>query len=76
MLVTAVHREGQLSGADLFLMEDLAEASQHQVLASGGAGTMNDLRALAERGIAGVMMGQPLYAGTLDARAIAEEFSE
>jgi phosphoribosylformimino-5-aminoimidazole carboxamide ribotide isomerase len=76
LLVTAVHREGQLSGADLFLMEDLAEASQHQVLASGGVATMNDLRALADRGIAGVVLGQPLYAGALDTRAVAEEFSE
>jgi phosphoribosylformimino-5-aminoimidazole carboxamide ribotide isomerase len=76
VLVTAVHREGQLSGADLFLMEDLADASQHPVLASGGVSTMNDLRALAERGIAGVVIGGALYAGTLDARAVAEEFFE
>jgi phosphoribosylformimino-5-aminoimidazole carboxamide ribonucleotide (ProFAR) isomerase len=37
---------------------------------------MNDLRALADRGIAGVVLGQPLYAGALDTRAVAEEFSE
>ena len=36
VLVTAVHREGQLAGTDLFLMEDVADLSVHPVIASGG----------------------------------------
>lgn len=76
VLVTAVHREGQLSGTDLFLMEDVAEASSHPVLASGGVTSVHDLRALADRGVAGAIIGMALYTGGLDARAVAEEFSE
>ena len=76
VLVTAVHREGQLAGADLPLMEDAAEASVHPVLASGGISTMQDLRPLADRGVAGAIIGMALYTGALDAQAVAEEFRE
>ena len=75
VLVTAVHREGQLAGTDLFLMEDVADLSVHPVIASGGISTMNDLRELADRGISAAVIGMALYTGALDARAVAEEFA-
>ena len=75
VLVTAVHMEGQMRGTDLFLMEDVAEQSDWPVIASGGIATMNDLRALADRGIAGAVIGMALYTGALDARAVAGEFA-
>jgi phosphoribosylformimino-5-aminoimidazole carboxamide ribotide isomerase len=75
LLVTAVHREGQMAGTDLPLMEDVAEASEWPVLASGGISSMNDLRALEERGLAGAVLGMALYTGVLDPRLLAEEFS-
>jgi phosphoribosylformimino-5-aminoimidazole carboxamide ribotide isomerase len=75
VLVTAVHREGQLAGTDLFLMEDVAELSAHPVIASGGISTVGDLRELAERGIAAAVIGMALYTGALDARSVAEEFA-
>ena len=76
VLVTAVHREGQLAGTDLFLMEDVAELSHHPVTASGGITTVHELRALADRGISAAVIGMALYTGALDARAVAEEFAE
>jgi phosphoribosylformimino-5-aminoimidazole carboxamide ribotide isomerase len=75
LLVTAVHREGQMAGTDLPLMEDVAEVSRWPVYASGGISSMNDLRALEERGIAGAVLGMALYTGVLDPRLLAEEFS-
>ncbi|MEP7088382.1 MAG: 1-(5-phosphoribosyl)-5-[(5-phosphoribosylamino)methylideneamino] imidazole-4-carboxamide isomerase [Gemmatimonadota bacterium] len=75
VLVTAVHREGQLAGTDLFLMEDVAELSVHPVIASGGISSVADLRELADRGIAAAVVGMALYTGALDARAVAEEFA-
>jgi phosphoribosylformimino-5-aminoimidazole carboxamide ribotide isomerase len=76
LLVTAVHREGQMAGTDLPLMEDVAEASDWPVLASGGISSMNDLRALEDRGLAGAVLGMALYTGVLDPRVLAEEFAE
>lgn len=75
VLVTAVHREGQLAGTDLFLMEDVAEQSVHPVIAAGGITGVNDLRELAERGIAAAVIGMALYTGALDGRSVAEEFA-
>ncbi len=76
LLVTAVHLEGQMRGTDLALMEDVAEASRFPLIASGGVSSMNDLRALEHRGIAGAVIGMALYTGALDARTVAQEFAE
>jgi phosphoribosylformimino-5-aminoimidazole carboxamide ribotide isomerase len=76
LLVTAVHREGQMLGTDLPLMEDVAELANFPVYASGGVATMQDLRALEHRGMAGVVIGMALYTGALDPVVVAGEFSE
>jgi phosphoribosylformimino-5-aminoimidazole carboxamide ribotide isomerase len=76
LLVTAVHREGQMLGTDLPLMEDVVEASQVPVFAAGGVASMQDLRALEYRGVAGAVIGMALYTGALDPITVAGEFSE
>ena len=74
VLVTAVHMEGRMEGTDLSLMEDVAEASAWPVYASGGVSSLEDMRALEHRGLAGAVLGMALYTGALDARRLAEEF--
>lgn len=76
LLVTAVHREGRMQGADLFLMEDVVEAAPFPVYASGGIASSNDLRALADRGVSAAIVGMALYTGALDPWQTAEEFAE
>lgn len=76
LLVTAVHREGRMEGTDLFLMEDVVEAVSFPVFASGGVGSMADLRALDDRGVAAAIIGMALYTGAIDPRQAAEEFYE
>src|SRR5215213_7754749 len=76
LLVTAVHKEGQLGGTDLPLMEDVVESSTFPVYASGGVTSMQDLRALEHRGLAGAVIGMALYTGALDPVVVAGEFGE
>ena len=76
VLVTAVHREAAMHGTDLPLMEDVAEIADVPVFASGGLGNINDLRALADRGVAAAIVGMALYSSAMDPWAIAEEFAE
>lgn len=76
LLVTAVHREGRMQGTDLFLMEDVVEAASFPIYASGGVASLADLRALAERGVTGAIIGMALYTGALDPWQVAEEFAE
>ena len=75
LMVTAVHKEGQMQGPDWFLVDDVVEAARMPVLASGGIAGVSDLRELEERGVAAAVMGMALYTGTLDPRGVAEEFS-
>lgn len=76
LLVTAVHREGQMQGTDLALMEDVVETSHVPVFAAGGVASLEDLRALAYRGVAGAVIGMALYTGALDPITVAREFTE
>jgi phosphoribosylformimino-5-aminoimidazole carboxamide ribotide isomerase len=76
VLVTAVHREEAMRGTDLPLMEDVADIAEFPVFASGGLGSLNDLRALADRGVTAAIIGMPLYSGGMDPWVVAEEFAE
>lgn len=74
LLLTTVGGNGCRTSVDLALLEDVAELCECPVIAVGGASTMNDLRALEHRGVAAVVLGDVLYSGELDARAVAQEF--
>ena len=74
VLVTAVHVEGQMRGPDLGLVDDIVGKSSTPLFVAGGICSIEDLRALAQRGVAGAVIGMALYTGALDARAVAEEF--
>jgi phosphoribosylformimino-5-aminoimidazole carboxamide ribotide isomerase len=76
VLVTAVEREGRLEGPDLVLVGDISGRSKHQVQASGGVRSEGDIRALAELGVSGAIVGMALYTGALDPQTIIEEFAE
>jgi phosphoribosylformimino-5-aminoimidazole carboxamide ribotide isomerase len=75
LLVTAVHKEGKMQGTDLPLIEEAVLLSPWPVIASGGVGTMQDLRNLEDRGVSAVVLGMALYTDAIDARVVAEEFA-
>jgi phosphoribosylformimino-5-aminoimidazole carboxamide ribotide isomerase len=76
LLITTVNRDPGLHGRDLALLEDIAETTDLPIFAAGMVGSVNDLRSLAERGVAAAILGIELYAGLLNPRAIADEFVE
>lgn len=65
LVVTAVARDGALSGFDLALLREVAQAAPGaRLIASGGAGTLEHLRGLAGiAGLAGAIVGTALYEG-------------
>lgn len=75
LLVTALHREGRMQGTDLPLMEDVVDVSPFPVIASGGIGSLADLRALDDRGVSAAVIGMALYTGAIDPHVLADEFS-
>ena len=63
---TDIARDGMLSGVNVPAMMALARESGLRVIASGGVGSLEDIRSLAaqaQAGIEGVIVGQALYTG-------------
>jgi phosphoribosylformimino-5-aminoimidazole carboxamide ribotide isomerase len=68
LVVTEIGRDGTLAGPDLGQLGDVLAATGLDVVASGGVGTLADLRALAAldvggRRLAGAIVGRALYEG-------------
>lgn len=69
---TDIARDGMLGGPNLDATGALADAVSIPVIASGGVGSVEDIRrasALAHRGVAGVIVGRALYTGDLELAA-------
>ncbi len=67
ILHTDVDRDGLLGGPAVGATAELARSTRHPVFASGGVGTLDDLRALAEvRVIDAVVVGRALYSGAFE----------
>ena len=65
-VLTDVHRDGVLTGPNFDLLRQVCEATDRPVIASGGVGSLDDLRALAALtgiGVEGVIIGKALYVG-------------
>ncbi|MFC4123343.1 bifunctional 1-(5-phosphoribosyl)-5-((5-phosphoribosylamino)methylideneamino)imidazole-4-carboxamide isomerase/phosphoribosylanthranilate isomerase PriA [Nocardia rhizosphaerae] len=65
-VVTDVSKDGTLTGPNLDLLSQVANAAEAPVVASGGISVLDDLVAiagLAEDGVEGAIIGKALYAG-------------
>ncbi|MDX2093630.1 MAG: 1-(5-phosphoribosyl)-5-[(5-phosphoribosylamino)methylideneamino]imidazole-4-carboxamide isomerase [Kofleriaceae bacterium] len=61
LLYTDVARDGLRGGPNIEATTALARAVDCEVIASGGVGSLDDLRALRDAGIASVVVGRALY---------------
>jgi phosphoribosylformimino-5-aminoimidazole carboxamide ribotide isomerase len=62
-LVTSITRDGTLAGPDLDTLREACQYPDVEVIAAGGIGDLNDLRALKRVGVAGAVIGKALYEG-------------
>ena len=60
-VVTSVLQDGTLEGPDLGILQVALAATDVPIVASGGVGRLDDLRALAALGVAGAIVGRALY---------------
>ncbi len=70
-VVTDIDRDGTLEGPELAQLLEILEITDKDVIASGGVGTLNDLRVLAGlegqgHRLSGVIVGKALYEGCFD----------
>jgi phosphoribosylformimino-5-aminoimidazole carboxamide ribotide isomerase len=80
LVVTQIRGEGLKAGPDLDGLTDVLGATALPVIASGGVGSLHDLRALAGidaggRRLAGAIVGTALYDGTFTAAAAVAALS-
>lgn len=71
LIVTSIARDGTLEGPDLDQLSEVLGVCSVDVVASGGVGTLDDLRALAGlevggRRLAGAIIGKALYEGRFE----------
>lgn len=68
LVVTEISRDGTLGGPDLVGLAEVLAATSIPVIASGGVGTLDDLRSLAalesaHRALSGAIVGRAIYEG-------------
>lgn len=75
-VLTDVDKDGMLAGPNLALLQQVCEATDRPVVASGGVSTLDDIRALRQLvgiGVEGAIVGSALYKGTFTLQeALAE----
>jgi phosphoribosylformimino-5-aminoimidazole carboxamide ribotide isomerase len=69
IVYTDISRDGMLEGPNLSALAEMARAVPLPVIASGGVTTVDDVRRLAQLGLAGCIIGRALYEGRLDLRS-------
>ena len=69
LVYTDISRDGMQTGVNLTALEALLAKTDLPVIAAGGVAVLEDLQALAPlgaKGLAGVITGRAIYAGSLD----------
>lgn len=65
IVYTDIATDGMLLGPNVTAMEEMAEATSHPVIASGGVTTAADVQSLRNSGVKGCIIGRALYEGKL-----------
>lgn len=73
VIYTDISRDGAGRGTNLELYQELVKIEGLDVTASGGVGTLEELRRLERMGVRAAILGKALYDGRLDLRTVIEE---
>jgi phosphoribosylformimino-5-aminoimidazole carboxamide ribotide isomerase len=66
LVYTDIGRDGMLEGPDVEGTRALADLVPFDVIASGGVGSIEDVRRLCRAGVKGCIIGRALYEGRVD----------
>lgn len=73
VIYTDISRDGAERGANLALYRELAEIRGLDITASGGVGSIRELKELEAIGTKAAILGKALYTGRLDLRSVLQE---
>ena len=66
IVYTDIATDGTLSGPNITAMEEMAKAVDADIIASGGVGSLDHIKALVPTGVEGVIVGKALYTNKVD----------
>ena len=72
VICTDISRDGAMRGTNRALYAELQKKFSMDVIASGGVSSIDDVRALAEMGLYGAIIGKAYYTGAIDLREALE----
>lgn len=75
IIFTDIHKDGMQTGPNIEETKRMAESVSTPIIASGGVGDINDIKALAKLeplGVVGIITGRALYDGRLDLKQALE----
>ncbi len=66
IVYTDIATDGTLSGSNVNAMQEMAGSVKADIIASGGIGNIEHIKALLPTGVEGVIVGRALYTGNVD----------
>ena len=76
VVYTDISRDGMLSGPNVAATKALTQATDMDIIASGGVSSMEDLRRLHEEGIRGAIIGKALYENRINLANAVKAFED
>jgi len=76
IIYTDIEKDGMLAGPNFKAVAELQKAVKAPIIASGGVSTLDDIRRLAELGVAGCIVGRALYEGKFEIEDALEAAGE
>ncbi len=70
LVFTDIAQDGMGSGINLEQTVEVSHACQLHIIASGGANSLEDINRIHQAGLAGVIIGQALYSGSIHAEQL------
>ena len=72
VICTDISKDGAMKGTNRELYRQLSAQFDMNIVASGGVSTMDDIKALADMGLYGAIIGKAYYTGAIDLREAIE----
>ncbi len=72
VICTDISKDGAMAGTNRALYRDLISRFDMDIVASGGVSSMEDVKALADMGLYGAIIGKAYYTGAIDLREAIE----
>lgn len=66
IVYTDISTDGTLKGPNIAAMKEMAENTDMDIIASGGVGSIEDIKSLIPTGVEGAIVGRAIYTGNVD----------